>query len=79
VAEDILNLPMVGWEHETRTVTLVDGVRSLSFAIGEMAPGMDIPAQIIGDRTMVPIRFVSEFFGATVNFDHDNRVIEIIR
>ena len=79
IAENILNLPTVGWDHGTRTITLNDNGRNLSFAIGEMAPGMDVPAQIIGDRTMVPIRFVSEFFGATVNFDHDTRVIEIIR
>jgi len=79
ITENILNLPTVGWDHDTRTVTLNDNGRNLSFAIGEMAPGMDVPAQIIGDRTMVPIRFVSEFFGATVNFDHDTRVIEIIR
>jgi len=79
IAENILNLPNVGWDHGTRTVTLYDNGRNLSFAIGEMAPGMDVPAQIIGDRTMVPIRFVSEFFGATVNFDHSTRVIEITR
>jgi hypothetical protein len=79
IAENILNLPTVGWDHDTRTVTLNDGGRNLSFAIGEMAPGMDVPAQIIDDRTMVPIRFVSEFFGATVNFDHSTRVIEVIR
>ena len=79
IAEDILSLPTVGWDHNTRTVTLNDGGRNLSFVIGEMAPGMDVPAQIIDDRTMVPIRFISEFFGATVNFDHNTRVIEIIR
>ena len=43
------------------------------------ALGMDVPAQIIGDRTMVPLRFVSEFFGALVNWDSETSGIEIIR
>ena len=79
VAEDMLGLPTVGWDDDTRTVTLIDGDNTLSFAIGEMAPGMDAPAQIVNDRTMVPIRFVSEFFDATVNFDDSTGVVEIIR
>ncbi|MCL1862748.1 MAG: copper amine oxidase N-terminal domain-containing protein [Defluviitaleaceae bacterium] len=41
--------------------------------------GMDVPAQIIDDRTMVPLRFVSEFFGALVNWDGETSEIEIIR
>jgi len=79
VAEDILGLPTVGWDDDSRMVTLFDGDNTLSFAIGEMAPGMDAPAQIVNDRTMVPIRFVSEFFGATVNFDYSTGVVEIIQ
>jgi len=79
IAEDVLGLPTVGWDGSTSTVTLSDGARELSFAIGQLAPGMDVPAQIIDGRTMVPLRFVSEFFGATVNFEQATRVIEIIR
>gem|GEM_PF-3122507 len=40
--------------------------------------GMDVPAQIIDNRTMVPLRFVSEFFGALVKWDSETRGIEII-
>ena len=42
------------------------------------ALGMDVPAQIMGNRTMMPLRFVSEFFGAVVNWDSETRNIEII-
>jgi len=60
----------------------IDG-QTLSFGIDEMTPqlaalGMDVPAQLMGDRTMVPLRFVSEFFGAVVHWDDDTRSIEII-
>ena len=43
------------------------------------ALGMDVPAQIINERTMVPLRFISEFFGASVTWDDATRSIEIIR
>jgi len=68
----------VDWYEPTREVTIsIDG-QSLTFAIGEIAPGMDIPAQIIDDRTFVPLRFVAEHFGATVSFDSTTRGIEIV-
>ena len=65
------------------TVHLTLDGQSLSFGIGEITPqlaalGMNVPAQIVGDRTMVPLRFVSEFFGAVVNWDGETRSIEII-
>jgi len=49
----------------------------LTFAIGEMVQGMDVPAQLINDRTYVPIRFIAEFFGAQVSWDYDGQ-IEIV-
>jgi hypothetical protein len=69
----------VDWNDETREVTLEFDGQSLTFAIGDILEGMDIPAQIVGHRTMVPLRFIAEHFGATVNFDDVTREIEIIR
>ena len=69
----------VSWNPNTYEVTLTQDGQSLTFAIGETAPGMDVPAQIIGDRTMVPLRFISEFFGADVAWHEAERTIEIIR
>jgi len=56
---------------------------TLTFGIGEVTPelaalGMDVPAQINENRTMVPLRFISEFFGATVTWDSETRGIEIL-
>jgi hypothetical protein len=66
-------------ENSPLTVTLTIDGNSLTFAIGETIPGMDVPAQIINGRTMVPLRFVSEFFGAVVNWHEDIGRVEIIQ
>jgi hypothetical protein len=68
----------IDWNDDTKEVILTLDGRTLTFAIGEMAPGMDVPAQIIDGRTMVPLRFISEFFGAIVTWDEATRSIEII-
>jgi len=69
----------VGWNSETRTVTITYQGRTMSFVIGEASPGMDVPAQIIDDRTMVPLRFISEFFGATVHWDEETGIVTVER
>jgi len=69
----------VEWDSETSEITLSIDDKTLTFAIGEMVQGMDVPAQIIDDRTMVPIRFISEFFGASVSWDENTRRIEIVK
>jgi len=69
----------VDWNDATSEVTLMLGGERLTFAIGETAPGMDVPAQIIDARTFVPLRFISEFFGAEVNWYEDTMSVEVIR
>jgi len=66
------------------TVSLTLGNHTLIIPIDTLTPeltelGMDIPAQIIDGRTMVPLRFVAEFFGAVVTWDEDARTIEILK
>jgi len=74
---DVLGAEVV-WNEDTREVTLLPPGRSLTFAIGQMVPGMDVPAQIIQERTFVPLRFISEFFGAEVLWDEYTRGIIIV-
>lgn len=38
---------------------------------------LDVPAQIIDERTLVPARAISEFFGLTVDWDKANSVVSI--
>jgi hypothetical protein len=70
-------------EYSPLTVHISVNGETLSFAIGEITPelqalGMDVPARLTNDRTMVPLRFVSEFFGAVVGWNDETRAIEIL-
>ncbi|RYG75507.1 copper amine oxidase N-terminal domain-containing protein [bacterium] len=38
---------------------------------------LDVPAMSVGGATMVPLRFVSEALGATVNFNQNRNVVRI--
>ena|GEM_PF-3383067 len=74
----------VDWNADTNEVTLTHEGTALTFAVGEISPelramGMDVPAQIIDGRTMVPLRFISEFFGAIVIWDDAAQSIEILQ
>ena len=44
-----------------------------------MAELMDTVAVIRNDRTMVPVRFVSEFLGAVVDWDEDSLTVVIAK
>ncbi|MCL2616930.1 MAG: copper amine oxidase N-terminal domain-containing protein [Defluviitaleaceae bacterium] len=67
------------WNEATSEVTITIGSETLTFAIGEVVEGMDIPAQLIDNRTMVPLNFIAEHFGAEVSFDDTTRIIEVIK
>ena len=38
---------------------------------------MDVPAQIVSDRTLVPLRAVSEAFGCEVEWNADEKKVTI--
>ncbi len=66
----------VKWEGSTQNVTAVKGNTVITLKIGSnsaTASGkivkLDEPSRIIGESTMVPVRFVSEALGADVNWD----------
>jgi len=79
---------LVDWNAETRTVTAARGNTSISLVIDSniinktvngtaSSIEIDVPAQIIGDRTMVPARAVAQSFGASVNWDAKTRTVII--
>jgi uncharacterized protein YbbC (DUF1343 family) len=66
----------VDWDGARQIVTLTSGETTIRFAIGNrtahvngQARAMDTVAVIRNSRTMVPVRFVSEFLGAQVDWD----------
>lgn len=75
----------VYWEESTQTVTALAASDTLRFRIGdaglykngELAYTMSVPAQIINDRTLVPVRAISESFGAAVGWDEASYTVTI--
>lgn len=74
----------VGWEGQSQVVTLDMPATNIELKIGDpvahvngIAVVLDVPAKIINGRTLVPLRFVSEYFGAGVQWDGGSRVITI--
>lgn len=65
----------VGWDQEAQKVTVSNTDRSISLIINNATAvvngkgvKMDTKAQVIKNRTYVPLRFVSENMGATVDY-----------
>jgi len=74
----------VAWDDQTQTVLAQRGATSVSLVIGNtqaMINGqpamMDVPAMLVGGRTMVPLRFVSQALGANVNWDAATSTVAI--
>lgn len=74
----------VGWDGDTKTVTISQGSKKIEVVIGKMdytingeKSEMDTEALLKEDRTFVPVRFVSEGLGAKVDWDPDIRTVYI--
>lgn len=76
----------VTWDGATNSVTMVIGNTRILLTIGRheisvngVVRPLDVPAQIIGGRTMVPIRGIFESLGATVAWDQAANAVIITR
>ncbi|MCR4441354.1 MAG: copper amine oxidase N-terminal domain-containing protein [Peptococcaceae bacterium] len=69
----------VDWIGATRTVKMKLDGKELSLVIDQTIPGLDVPAKIINSRTMVPLRYVSESFGASVKWFPSTYRVEVVR
>ena len=74
----------VGWNEETKTVLLSNDKRNVSITIGgtrfmtnNTTCNLDVPAQIINSRTIIPLRDVLESVGCSVYFNERNNTIKI--
>ncbi len=74
----------VDWDETTRTVTGTGNGHSIILRIDDCNAEvdgkikmLDVPSRIIDSRTLVPIRFISENLGATVDWDNVERAIYI--
>lgn len=74
----------VAWDEALREVTVVLGssavklkIESKTALVDGNPKDMDVAAAIIGGRTMIPVRFVSEAFGCKVDWNNDKRIVSI--
>ena len=74
----------VGWDPATRTVFAQKSGTDVQLPIGSRiatvsgrAVSLDVPAQIIGGSTMVPLRFLSEALGSEVAWDNATRTVMV--
>lgn len=72
------------WVDSTKTVKGQMGDISLSLQIGSKSAtingkevSLDVPGKIVNGRTLVPIRFVSESFGADVKWDSETKTVYV--
>ncbi|MEW6572095.1 MAG: copper amine oxidase N-terminal domain-containing protein [Bacillota bacterium] len=71
------------WDGAKKTVTLIKGDRVVQMTIGSKAMlingasvTMDVAPEIVAPgRTMLPLRFVGQALGATVNWDEANQTV----
>ena len=74
----------VHWDQATQTVTSTRKGVTIKLTIGDSALykngksiPVDVPAQIINGRTMIPVRVIAEAFGADVDWNGNGRAVLI--
>lgn len=72
----------VDWNQASRTAIIRSASTTVALKAGSSTAtvdgkpvSLDVPARIIGDRMMVPVRFVSQTLGATVDWDQARRQV----
>lgn len=74
----------VEWNDDTHTAVSVLGKDKVEIQIDNKTAKkndedvtLDVPAKLINDTTLMPVRFVSESLGANVDWDDDTRTVSI--
>ncbi|MEA1973960.1 MAG: stalk domain-containing protein [Bacillota bacterium] len=74
----------VSWDGETKTVTGISNDKEIVLKVDSKVAlingkevTMDVPAKIIDNRTMVPVRFIAESTGLNVSWDENSRSVMI--
>ena len=75
----------VEWDSASRTVTLTLGEDIIKLTIDNnlaqlngKVTTLDVAPAIIGNRTMLPVRFIAESFNLGVGWDSENRTVYIV-
>jgi len=75
----------VSWEDATRTAVSKKADTTVNITIGENRIvkngtdiAIDVPAQIVDSRTLVPVRAVAEAFGCDVFWEAEQRIVRVV-
>lgn len=76
----------IDWDEETQTVTATIGEVVITLQIGKneitkkgITTEIDAEAQLVNDRTLVPLHAVSESFGNKVTWNAETKTVEITK
>lgn len=78
----------INWDGDTKTVVSYDPVSDVSITmqvdsatifVGETPVELDVPARLVNDRTVVPVRAVSEGMHSQVDWDENTRTVTITK
>lgn len=74
----------VGWDSKTKQISISSGDKKILLTEGSKVVYVnnnkrmiDVPAEVRNGTTFVPIRFVTEVLGATVDYDRNTKGIEV--
>lgn len=73
----------VSWNQQSQTAIIQRGLETAVFQIGKNKAysgkiiNLDVGAQVINGRTLIPLRAISEIFGAAVKWDESTRSVYI--
>ena len=74
----------INWDEPTKAITATKNGLAVRTVVGEMEIevngnriAMDVAPTIVDGRTLVPVRFISEVFGADVTWDEHSRIVYI--
>lgn len=75
---------IVDWNNNTQTVTATKGnekviatINNKDVYINGETKTLDVPPMVIDDRTLIPVRFVAEAFGANVDWNEATQTVII--
>lgn len=74
----------VDWDEKTQTITISRDDKTIQLTLNQSTVSingqiynLDTPAQLINNRTFVPLRFVSEMLGEKVDYDEETGDIDV--
>lgn len=69
----------VAWNSTTKAVTVTSDGKISNFVIGQTLPDSIGTAEIIGNRTFVPMDYISQKLGANIVWDNETQILKIYK